>query len=111
MAESSSLLEVITSECPGSEVEVLEVGECLVVGLGHDSEKLWIALDHRPSSESAEHLLGCVANMMVCCLNCKDDRQYQCRHERRVTAGRLKKFLGESGFQRFVQSAPIVVGG
>ncbi|MHC4403342.1 MAG: hypothetical protein ACYTG0_27100 [Planctomycetota bacterium] len=111
MADSSPLLDLIAAERPGATVEVLDVGKSLVVGLSGPSGKIWIALDHRPSSLSAEHVLGCVANMMVCCLSSGEECHYRCRNERRVTAGRMKKFLGQAGFQRFVENAPIVVGG
>jgi len=111
MAEPSTLLGLIMGECPGLEVQLRDVGKCLVVGLSRPQQTVWLALDHKPAPTTVEHALTCLANMMACCLNCADDCLYHCRNERRVMARRLRNLLGEPGFQRFVENAPIIAGG
>jgi len=47
---------------------------------------------------------------MVCCLNCDGEADWHCHYEHRVLANNMRVFLGDAGFQRFLENAPIVTG-
>ncbi len=110
MGPRTALLDVVLSERPGTHVEAFTVGKSLVVGLQCRAKKVWIALDRSPESPRVEDALRHVANTLVCCQHCANGRHLLCHQEHRVIASRLRRFLGETGFQRFLASAPVAAG-
>jgi hypothetical protein len=102
-----SLTNLILREKPGTNIEVLKTGKALVVGLHHQSDDVWMALSYQPASVDVESALGSVANMLVCCQNCTHWAPHLCHQEYRLTSHRLRQFLGEAGYQRFLAGAPI----
>ena len=110
MADTTSLVELVNEERPGTEIDILNDGKNFVVGFHCQTEKVWIALSYHPPRHFPEDVLGCLANMMICCLHCPEETHELCHHEFRVVASRLRKFLGDKGFQRFLDNAPIVAG-
>jgi hypothetical protein len=110
MAKASTLLDVVSDIRPGVRVELLSAGKYMVVGFHAADDKVWIPLSYRPDNDSPESLLGSVANMMACCLNCDGEADWHCHFEHRVLANKMRKFLGDAGFLRFLENAPIVTG-
>jgi len=110
VAEASTLLDVVGDIRPGVRVELLSAGKYMVVGFSAADDKVWIPLSYRPENDSPESLIGTVANMMVCCLNCDGEADWHCHYEHRVLANNMRVFLGDAGFQRFLENAPIVTG-
>ncbi len=107
MEEPQSLLEIVSAARPGATIETFPVGKLLVVGFTHQSTKMWIALDHHPDSGGLEGILGCIANILVICDNCVEVMLPRCHFEHRVISERMRKFLGDRGYEEFRAHAPI----
>jgi hypothetical protein len=113
---TASLLDLVVEERPGTQIETTVIGKSLLIGFRHGVRTLWIALDKPTPTrvvENVEEILGFLANQLVLCQNCKNTFSAACiccHYEHRVMARRLREFLGESGYQRFLAHAPLVVG-
>jgi len=86
------------------------VGKSLVVGFHGRGRTVWVALDRRPRGCKLEEILGCVANMLVLCENCKESGFPACHQQYRIIAERLRRFLGKDHYLRFVANAPVQTG-
>jgi hypothetical protein len=100
------LQEIVAAACPQASVEALDVGRSLVVGFHGPEQTVWIALDRRPREGTMEEILGCVANMLVFCENCNERGYPACHQQYRIISERLRRFLGNDHYQRFVANAP-----
>ena len=107
MAAQTLLKEIVLTACPGASLETIDVGRSLVVGFHGPDQTVWVALDQRPRSPSVEAALGCVANMLVFCENCKEVAFPACHQQYRIISERLRRFLGNDHYQRFVANAPV----
>lgn len=99
--------DIVTAACPDASLETIDVGRSLVVGFHGGGKTVWIALDQRPRGQGMEEMLGCVANMLVFCENCKEFGFPACHQQYRIISERLRRFLGNDLYQRFVANAPV----
>jgi hypothetical protein len=104
------LLEVVRQARPGAQVDATRSGKYVVVGFHCAGEDVWIPLEHDAGTDLPERLLAKVANMLTCCLHPPESCSATCHHEHRLMANRLKQFLGDAGFRRFLENAPIATG-
>lgn len=102
-----SFQEIVATACPNASVEALDVGRSLVVGFHGGGQTVWIALDHRPRGGNLEEILGCVANMLAFCENCNESGFPACHQQYRIISERMRRFLGNDHYQRFVANAPV----
>jgi hypothetical protein len=107
MEERQSLLQIVSTARPGATIDTFPVGKLLVVGLTYQAKKTWIALDHYPSGGGVEDILGCLANMLVCCDHCGELTHGRCYFEHRLISERMRRFLGDQGYEKFLAHAPI----
>lgn len=105
--EGTSLQDIVLDACPDASLETLEIGRATVVGFHAPDNTVWVALDERPPCPTIEQALGCVANMLVFCESCRETAFPTCHQEYRVTAERLRRFLGDDHYWRFVAHAPV----
>jgi hypothetical protein len=112
--EVSSLLEVVTSMCPGTEVEATSIGNCTVIGFYHGDDVAWVAFEDHSPERGAEHGLVMLANRLALCENCQCSQSpctiAHCRGDYRLMARRLRELFGRVGYQRFLAHAPVRLG-
>ena len=110
MAEQQSLVEMLSVESPGVEIDAFMMHRTPTVSFRRESQKVWIALEDHPRPDGIEGALRLVANMLVCCHDCKSDPDSSCYQAISMTAERLQELLGESGYRKLLENAPIRVG-